>query len=290
MVQRCCVCGMPKTFNFLFETKNIRAKELFSIGACELCGVKKVLNVPEDINKYYRDCHMKQKTNKVYSFFKEILLKMELKRILKFSGRNTIFLDIGCGIGNLTRLIHKNALKVVAIDADPKRPICVESIMEIPYHTLDFSSCEINGIHRVDNATVILRHVLEHIIDPEALIKKLMSYGATGFYVVVPNHSSVEDKIFGQYNFYYDPPFHLWFFNKKTLTKFFEKAGLRVVASGYDTIPGMVPSLHRFLMLHNCPKAIGEIFHPQGVFSTLSTPFNFLLPHNVAWVFARQEK
>jgi len=268
----------------------MQTKEAFQIGECTFCRVRKVLNPPQDLSPYYVNTHMRKSNNKLYVFLKQLLLKSELNRILKFAGPDQEFLDIGCGTGDFVKTIHDQGRKVRASDSAPDKPVMAKDLNDIEYYQFDYADYSLRGLDRINHGIVILRHVLEHAASPRTFIKKLLSYGITGFYIVVPNHGNYEDKLFGQYYFPCNPPLHLWFFEKETLIRFLENEGLEIAESGFYTIPNLVCNLYRYLYLKNYPVWFCEIFNPQGIVSALSGPLDFLMPNNVLWVYARVKK
>jgi len=78
-------------------------------------------------------------------------------------------------------------------------------------------------------------HVLEHVDKPweyiEAAQRNIKSHGK--IIIGVPNHRSLEFKIFGKYWFHLVPDFHLWHYSPKSLETFLTKAGLKIQTSDY---------------------------------------------------------
>jgi len=284
---KCPACSGDHPFKNKFETRSILFNESFTIGVCPSCGLERVLNIPEDLGRYYAGTSMKKRLNKIHSSMKKILLKKELGRLLKSSDKNSTFLDIGCGVGDFTNLISEQGREVIAIDATPERPFNITSKTKIPYHTINYDNYTIDHFSPLKNGTVILRHVLEHTIDPAEFIQKLISYGVKGFYIVVPNHDCLEARLWGQYYYFLDPPLHLTFFTHQTVKLLLNKCQLNIVESGYDTIPNLVSSVYRYLSLKGCSKNICNLLRPQSVINSLSAPLNIFFPRNVLWVYAK---
>jgi len=283
----CPICKKEISHQLLFKTNSIRSDEIFDIGQCTHCELVRVLNIPENLEKYYEGEVMKKKLNCVHASMKRFLLRRELRRILESCDPKSVFLDLGCGVGDFTNLMYENGLKVAAIDSDEKRPVDIETNTNIPYYTFDYSRNCINGFKNVDNGTVILRHVLEHTTDPVKFINSLISYGVRSFYIVVPNHCCLEAKLFGQYYYFLDPPLHLSFFNELTLGNLLKCCRLETVNSGFDTIPNVISSIYRYLSMKNFPRGFCELLKPQSVINSLSAPLNLLLPNNVIWLLAK---
>ena len=283
----CEICGEQSHYSPVFDTRSIRSNHsaIFSIGQCQLCGVRKVMNVPPDLSSYYKNDVMKQKPGPVYTALKSIFLQHERDRIIQFYNGQVV-LDIGAGIGDLSLVLHKAGINIITVDTHLQAPIMTRHIKDIPYLQIDYDNYVISNVTPFEHGTAILRHVLEHVIHPERFLKRLVTYGISSFYIVVPNHGSYEERIFGRYNWFYDPPLHLWFFKERALRILLGRLNLAIKAHGYDTIPNILPSIYRFLYLKGLAKPDSKSFDTQGVLNSLCTPLNALLPNNVLWFFA----
>jgi hypothetical protein len=284
----CWICQCDVVLKKVSEVKDVITQEMFSIVECPRCTVIRTLPVPADLSKYYDSDigNMWRATpNRVRAFLKRILLERELRRVFAKIQPGT-FVDIGCGVGDFAYAIHQKSHPVITADAAAERPVAIRQINSIPYYHIDFDRCEIDGLGTLGRSTVILRHVLEHIRNPRAFLKRLIAYGASFFYIVVPNSASVERHVLGRYWSMWDPPRHLWHFNPRSLRVLCEGINMTVLNHGYDTIPNIIPSLYRFLRLRGASSGVYDICNPNGVLNSLSTPLNLLLPFNVTWVIA----
>lgn len=283
---RCLICGQDVTFRKVLDVRDVVSREAFVVVACPSCGVLRTLPVPADLRPYYETDMgemMKMSPSAVHTALKRLLLAAELRRLVDRGDPGT-FLDVGCGTGDFASLIYQKGFRVVTVDAAEERPLMIRSIDAIPYHRIDFDRYEIQGLAPGGRYTVILRHVLEHVKDPRALLRRLIGYGASRCYIVVPNSASLERRLLGRYWNLWDPPRHLWHFDARSLQLVLHGERLRVLKMGYDTIPNLLPSLYRWLRLHQAPSWLYEGCSPKGVLTSLSTPLNALLPRNVLWV------
>jgi len=289
MFLQCTLCGKGSLSKKVFETYDMETKELFSFFECSFCKVKRIYPIPSDMSLYYMKdtgISMRKKTNRVHRFFKKVLLNKEFTRITKALDVEE-FLDVGCGTGDFSELIHSKGYKIIAVDSALERPVFIENT-DIPYHRIDYDTYTINDF-KARRTVVILRHVLDHIKDPNNFIEKMLDYGALGFYIVVPDTDCMKMRIFRSYNCYIDPPRHIWHFNKGSLKIFFDRLNLKIVEFGYDTIPTIVPSIYRFLRIKGMPKIIYKYFEPKGTIATLSLPIDFLLPNDVLWFIVKRK-
>jgi 2-polyprenyl-3-methyl-5-hydroxy-6-metoxy-1,4-benzoquinol methylase len=76
---------------------------------------------------------------------------------------------------------------------------------------------------------------LEHVTDPELCIRKAYSMLKDGGFLFVgtPDAGSLVPKLLGRHWYYYSPPAHLHFFNKRSIRLFLAKTGFRVEKVGY---------------------------------------------------------
>jgi ubiquinone/menaquinone biosynthesis C-methylase UbiE len=129
----------------------------------------------EEYNRYYallEDVHIKRETD---------LNKPCIEEILKRVEGNTI-LDIGAGRGYLAKLIaKKRGKKVTGVDIyipdylkDLKNPTFIESNVEkLPFKNKSFD-------------TVIATHTIEHVLEPEKVVKEMRRVAKKKIIIVVP--------------------------------------------------------------------------------------------------------
>jgi len=75
---------------------------------------------------------------------------------------------------------------------------------------------------------IIMRHLLEHIEDPSAMLKKIQSFLKPEglLIIIIPNIDSIGRYIFGE-NWEWILPWHLHFYTPRTLTMLVEKMGYK---------------------------------------------------------------
>jgi SAM-dependent methyltransferase len=77
-------------------------------------------------------------------------------------------------------------------------------------------------------------HVLEHMYDPCAVMKKVLCWLKPGgvFTITLPNVDSLEARLFGRYWWGLDVPRHLWQFSPRALSAMARSAGFEAVEVG----------------------------------------------------------
>ena len=287
--EACLICGESTPLVTVYEgLPEIVSGERFDIARCPRCSVMRTLPVPGDLTGYYESDlgqAMRGTPSRVHTALKQILLAVELKRIVSRIEPG-LFLDVGAGAGDFAHLLHRRGFAVVAADRSPERPSMIRAIDAIPYHRIDYDRYAIDGFSGASRVTVIVRHVLEHLRNPVEFLRRMTQYGAAFFYVAVPNSACLSRRLLGRAWYLWDPPRHLWHFNRASLVALANRLGVEVLGWGYDTLPDLVPSLYRALRVAHAPPRVYNMVTPKGTLAALSAPLNALLPRNSLWLLA----
>ena len=281
----CPVCGQRVNFKKLFPIADYKGKDMYTILECSSCKVKKTEPIPNDLTLVNTDEPVIPKNHWLKSF----LVRREIKRIVKLT-RVEQFLDIGPGDGEFSESLSAGGYSVIAADTWPERPYYLKNKKEIPYVHFDYESIEADDPSVINGRTVVLRHVLEHIRDPQHFLKKLIYQGAKNFFIVVPNASSIERRIFKQYDSAWCIPCHLWHFDINSLRRLFEQLGLNLISFGYETTPTIAWSIRRYIMLNKRPKYINNIFPNSSISLIISMLLSIFFPNNVLWALVEVKK
>ncbi|MDQ7822859.1 MAG: class I SAM-dependent methyltransferase [Candidatus Eremiobacteraeota bacterium] len=77
---------------------------------------------------------------------------------------------------------------------------------------------------------ITMLHTLEHFPDPVAMVSKAKSLLSPGgsLLITVPNFGSAAAGVLGKYWEWFQPPFHLFHFNARTMALLLEKCGLEI--------------------------------------------------------------
>src|SRR5262245_44550752 len=251
----CPICGAAGTWPPRMTLEDLDGDESFSLNQCPGCGVLRTLPVPANLSRYYAaevGQMMVTKQSALHTAARRFLLQRELDRIVP-RVQPTTFMDIGCGPGDFAALIHHKGHAVMTFDVQAEPPVFTRDLPGLPHYQIDYDAGDIRGLAPAPGRVAILRHVLEHVKDPAAFLRRLTGYGAGWFYIAVPNAGCVEQRLFGRAWYLWDPPRPLWHFTPGAFHQLFRTLGFQVLASGRDTIPNIVPSLYRVLRLHRWP-------------------------------------
>jgi SAM-dependent methyltransferase len=151
-------------------------------------------------------------------------------------------LEVGSGLGYLTYALHAAGYRVRGLELSARAVEAARARFGDHYTVHDVSRAD----EAVDGAdVVIMTEVLEHVVDPAALlasIARMLRPGGTAL-VTTPNKSAAPR---GAYWITDNPPVHLWWFSETTLRQLAARAGLRAsfgVTAPRRVDPGLPPYL-----------------------------------------------
>lgn len=152
----------------------------------------------------------------------------------QFASSSRSICEIGCGQGKLLEKLQEWGHTVYGVEPDPQaRFIAVEErgIQVFP-GTAESLPPEIR-MRCYD--LVIIKHALEHTVDPVKAISNAMQLLTPGGKLVieVPNNSSLGLSFSGRAWFHLDVPRHLNFFTKYSLHKICEHVGLKILSTEF---------------------------------------------------------
>lgn len=288
MSELCRCCGALAGATRVIDVASTDTGEPFTIARCDACGVLHTRPVPADLSPYYATDlaqTMKAPDSGLFAALRGVQLGREAARLTRHGDPGTV-VDVGCGAGDFVLTLHRRGLRCLAADAGEEAPPAVRAIPEVRYLRFDFDTYELAADELPESFTVVLRHVLEHVREPQLCLERLAQRGARRFYVVVPNAASRERRMLGSDWYQWDAPRHLWHFEPETLAAVCARAGLAIVDRGLGTTATLVPSLYRALRVRGSPAWLYAPFGPTSLLTAVTSPLNLLLPGNVTWVVA----
>lgn len=132
-------------------------------------------------------------------------------------------LDVGCGNGAFLDLMRSQGWSVFGLDVDPEAVrVCQARGLDVRHGTVH--EC---GFPDASFDAITLSHVVEHLHDPVAVLRRCHSLARAGgqLWVETPNFGSASYSHFGRHWLPLDPPRHLVVFDDEALRRLCTEAG-----------------------------------------------------------------
>lgn len=246
--KKCNVCGSSNS-KFLFFGHDRLHKvddKLFGLEKCLDCGLVYLFPQPSanELIKYYpADYGPYHENSQVLkygpvsrilkkAFHKIVALKPKLfsKKVVESKPDANVkhLLDFGCGNGVYLERIKRLHPNWKLFGFDNSEFACKETRAKgFEVWSGDLTTAEIpSGYFDI----VYLSHVIEHLNDPKATLKKIFNILKPDGKVIIitPNLGSLAAKVFGTYWFGLDTPRHLFLFTPKILSRLLTDVGFKV--------------------------------------------------------------
>jgi methionine biosynthesis protein MetW len=174
------------------------------------------------------------------------------QKIIQCVGKQKKVLDVGCAVGILAKEMKNNDCEVVGIELDEKSAnIAQEHCVELVRG--DVESIELKDYYSNFFDFIIFADVLEHLRDPDDVLKRFVKYLKDDGYIIVslPNIANwrIRLKLLSG-NFNYEThgildESHLRFFTEKTVKDLITNSKLEI--SKFDVAVGDVDFFAKFL-------------------------------------------
>lgn len=251
----------------------------FEVGRCDSCGFVFLSNPPiaSDLGPFYDNpsgAIMHSAPPSIVRKARNVAMRGEVSRLLKFVPAGSRVADIGAGDGSLVEVMRQLGLDALAVDIYPAGNW---KHSDIPYQQYDPAAdpaeifANTPGVH-----AVTMRHVLEHVLDPVDMLATFAAQGIEVVSVVVPNIESRLAKAQGTDWYYWDPPRHLSFFSPSTLTTVAKRGGYEVAEAKLIGLDELVTARHRAALLDSLNSgrrhdALVRATRPTGVLASFSS-------------------
>lgn len=232
----CPVCSTGSPVK-IFQVKDYSVSgEMFDVLECKNCGLRVTYPVPgiDRIRNYYQSedyisHHNASKgiVNSLYRLVRKFTVRKKRQLIKKISGKeHGLLLDVGSGTGFFPAEMIKAGWVTTGLEPDEQARVAAlslnriellpsENLYQLPEKTFD---------------VITLWHVLEHVHDLYGYMqqfKKLMKPDGL-LLIAVPNFSSHDASVYGNFWAAYDVPRHLYHFNPAAMKVLAERSGLIV--------------------------------------------------------------
>jgi len=133
-------------------------------------------------------------------------------------------LDVGCGTGEFLEAVRRGGWQVEGVERDENASAWARESLGIPVETGSVDTLQTtSGLFDV----ITLWHVLEHLYDPGAAVRKIRDLLANDGYVLIalPNVGGLDSRVYGANWIALDTPRHVNHFSPTTLTRLLTEAG-----------------------------------------------------------------
>ncbi len=195
-------------------------------------------------------------------------------------------LDFGCGNGLLVKWLLSKGRDARGVDFH------LSGLANIEQSRLE--NCNLNDTGAIrayfqaqtnKPEAVILRHVLEHLVDPSSVLEAFKELGVKQVWVWVPNGSSFWKKFWGQYWPHWDPPRHLHVFNPTSIKILAATLKAKAISISFEGIDELVISVYRLLRLSLCKpfrdSRFVQLLNAKSILSIASHIFFYPLSRGV---------
>ena len=233
---QCPVCSSADIKNVLTVTDHSVSGKKFQVAECGNCSLRFTQDVPgaASISPYYKAegyiSHTntsKGLVNRIYQFVRKRTMISKRKLVEKVTGvKRGNMLDMGSGVGSFVNEMQQNGWQVTGLEPDADARKVAKDL-----YRLDLSDTkEFYQLAPGSFDAVTMWHVIEHVHDLSAYIQQLRNILKENgrLLVAVPNYTSLDAKIYGEYWAAYDVPRHLYHFSPRSLQILMEKHGLKV--------------------------------------------------------------
>lgn len=235
IVEKCIVCQSKETVEAIRLHDHLVSKKLFVIDECQKCGFRFINNPPPESTayKYYETEEYVEHSdssegivNSIYHQARKWMVKYKYK-LINDHGRKTRMLDFGTGTGYFLNYMKSRGFSVTGIEISEKARTFGRTNFGLDiYHPEKIFESDFPR----DFSYVSFWHVLEHVYEPEKVLRRLKDLMTDDGVMIValPNYKCLEAKTYKEYWNGYDVPRHLWHWDKSSFTAFANKSGFKV--------------------------------------------------------------
>lgn len=233
-IKNCPICDGTDFKPVLQAVDYTVSREKFTIVACQNCSFQFTNPIPEieKIGDYYKaesyishSSTNKGLINKLYQMVRKHTLKQKVKLVRRHTKGGDL-LDIGAGTGHFLNACAQAGFNALGLEPDADARSFAEKTFGVNIKSLD----ELHHLPNGSRDVITLWHVLEHVYnlrsDLDKITKILKPDGK--LVVAVPNRSSFDAKLYGEFWAAYDLPIHLYHFIPDDIKRLFEQYEMEI--------------------------------------------------------------
>jgi len=224
-------------FDYLLMSKLQERQEIFRCKNCQSMETFPRYNNRE-LEKYYSTEYSTAVSKKnILRYLQQIKYTFDFRKIMKHTSNKKIkIFDFGAGYGEFLAFLQERNIEVFGLE--PTKLARDFVFQKLGVKLFPETAENFNFSEKYD--VVIMRHVLEHVSDPQKVLNEIFENGLghnSICMIKVPNGNSLERKIFGRYWSCLDIPRHRFHFSKKSLRFMLKKAGFTNVVINSEMVP-----------------------------------------------------
>lgn len=195
----------------------------FSIAECSSCKLTYTSPRPFSLDRYYPEKY--RGYGRLVRTILHILYNHRVSKWIKNNPHGGSVLEIGCGPGLMLAAFKRRGWQVLGIERNENIAKNVQEAHGIDVLTRPIETLPLESTFDL----IILFHVLEHIAEPEAMLRECAERLSAGGRVIinVPNFASWQSRFAGSEWLHLDPPRHLIHFTPQTLNAMLDRTGLK---------------------------------------------------------------
>lgn len=200
---------------------------------CRQCGLLRLDPLPsteELAGCYpaeYSNIYSEEETSPLKSTLIRIYNRRLMKSFERLAGNEADILDVGCSGGHLIGLLsdHKPGWRTTGVEMSGEA---------VEYGRAKGRNIIHGAIEDVDMEEnsfdlILLSHLIEHVVDPRAMLAKLGRLARPGGKIIIetPDSDAFDRRLFGRYWGGLHFPRHTYLFNKNNMARMLTSLGLR---------------------------------------------------------------
>jgi SAM-dependent methyltransferase len=195
----------------------------------------------------------------------EGLAQREADRLVAIANPDSTLIDLGAGRGLFLRRLQRAGWRGPIRGVEPDAPTAraASDQLGVP---IEVATVEEVALEPEAAGTVVLRHVIEHLRDPVAVLGRVAGALAPGglLYLATPDARALAARVFGRFWHGYDPPRHFYAFTRDGVRTLLGRTGFELVAEHWDFSPQMWTGSLRHALGERRPglKFLGNDLNP----------------------------
>jgi SAM-dependent methyltransferase len=181
-----------------------------------------------------------QSRRRVIERLAEPLLKREARRVVNAGAGDRPLVEIGCGTGRFLERLDASGWTGPISGVEYSPGVAADTARRTGF-AVTAGTAEEAPLDGGPYGAIVLRHVIEHLRDPQAVLARLAAaLDPRGvLYIATPDATAWAARVFGRRWWGYEVPRHLVVFSSAALRDAVSRAGLRVTDEHWSFAPEM---------------------------------------------------